>query len=65
MKYIIHENSIHCECLDEISNSWPNSAFYELLEDMNKNNIKLLNKDDVFIDTKPAESQMLKMKLNM
>ena len=51
--------------LDETSNSWPNSAFYELLEDMNKNNIKLLNEDDVFIDIKPAESQMLKMKLNM
>ena len=51
--------------LDKTSNSWPNTAFYELLEDMNKNDIKLLNEDDVFIDTKPAESQMLKMKLNL
>ena len=51
--------------IDETSNSMPTSAFYELLEEMNKNNIKLLDEDDFFISKGASESQMLKMKLDM
>ena len=51
--------------IDETSNSMPTSAFYELLEEMNKNNIKLLDEDDFFISKGASESQMFTMKLNM
>ena len=51
--------------LDETSNSIPNSAFYDLLEEMKQKNIKLLDEDDLFINTKKSDSQMLKMKLDM
>ena len=51
--------------LDETSNSMPTSDFYELLDEMKKNNIKLLNEDDLFISKVAFESQMMKMKLDM
>ena len=51
--------------LDETSNSMPTPDFYELFEEMKKNNIKLLDEDDIFISTGASESQMLKMKLDM
>ena len=51
--------------LDETSNSIPNSAFYDLLEEMKQHNIKLLDEDELFIKTKASDSQMLKMKLDM
>ena len=54
-----------CNNIDETSNSMPTSEFYELFEEMNKNNVKLLDKHDFFISKVASESQMLKMKLDM
>ena len=43
----------------------PTFDFYELLEEMKLNNIKLLDEDDIFIGKGASESHMLKMKLDM
>ena len=51
--------------LDETSNSIPTPAFYELLEEVKKNNIRLLNEDDFIIEQKASDLQMSKMKLDM
>ena len=51
--------------LDETSNSIPTPAFNELLEEMKKNYIKILDKDDLIICQKAFDLQMFKMKLDM
>ena len=51
--------------LDETSNSIPTPAFYELLEEQTKNNIKPLDEDDFIIEQKASDLQMLKIKLDM
>ena len=51
--------------IDETSNSIPTPAFYELLEEIKKSKIKLLDEDDFIIGQEASDSQMLKMKLEM
>ena len=43
----------------------PTPDFYELFEEMKKNNIKLLDEKNIFISKEESESQMLKMTLDM
>ena len=51
--------------LDETSNSILSPAFYELYEEIKKNNVKLLDEDDFIINQKVSDSRMLKLKLDM
>ena len=51
--------------LDKTTNSILILAFYTLLEKINKNNINLVNKDNLFISKGASGSQMMKIKLDM